>query len=168
MVPNSEILCDKWQNFQHVLCAVPISSRNRFFPHTFQPVLQCRPYSLIKIYMCLTDWSRLMHICVGKLVIIVHILVIAWSAPSHHLNQCWNIVNLTLNNKLQWNFKQNSHIFIQENAFVNVVLETVAILSRPECVTDSLEQFCILWQVMLFNALSCTCLFSTIIGVTIL
>ena len=24
-------------------------------------------------------------------------------APSHYLNQCWNIVNWTLGNKLQWN-----------------------------------------------------------------
>ena len=39
--------------------------------------------------------------------------LVAWSAPSHYLNQCWNIINWTPRNKLQWNLKGNSHIFIQ-------------------------------------------------------
>ena len=30
-------------------------------------------------------------------------LIFAWSAPSHYLNQCWNIVNSNLRNKLQGN-----------------------------------------------------------------
>ena len=60
--------------------------------------------------------------------------LVAWPAPSHYLNQCWNIVNETLGNKLQWNFIRNSNIFIQENALENVVGETAAILSRPQCV----------------------------------
>ena len=34
--------------------------------------------------------------------------LVAWSAPSHYLNQWWNIVNSNLRNKLQWNLKQNS------------------------------------------------------------
>ena len=49
-------------------------------------------------------------------------------------NQCWNIVNWTLRNKLQWNFNRNSIIFIQENALQNVVCEMASILSRPQCV----------------------------------
>ena len=48
-------------------------------------------------------------------------------APSHYLNQCRNIVDWTLRNKLQWNFKRNSYIFIQENAFENVVWKMAAI-----------------------------------------
>ena len=55
-------------------------------------------------------------------------------APSHYLNQCWNIVNLTLWNKLQFNVNQNSYTFIQENAFENVVWKMATILSRPQCV----------------------------------
>ena len=58
-------------------------------------------------------------------------LVMAWTAPSHYLNQCWNIVNWTLGNKLQWNFNRNSNIFIQQNAFENVVCKMVSILSWP-------------------------------------
>ena len=43
---------------------------------------------------------------------------VARSVPSHYLNQCRNIVYL---NKLQCNINQSSYIFIQENAFENVV-----------------------------------------------
>ena len=39
----------------------------------------------------LTHWGRVTHICISKLTIIgtVHI----WTAPSHYLNQCWNIID---------------------------------------------------------------------------
>ena len=33
--------------------------------------------------------------------------IMACSAPSHYLNQCWNIVNWTFRNKLQWNLGLN-------------------------------------------------------------
>ena len=39
--------------------------------------------------------------------------------PSYYLNQCWLIVNWTIINKLQWNFRWNSHFFIGKNAFEN-------------------------------------------------
>ena len=41
---------------------------------------------------------------------------------------------LDLKNKLPWNFKPNSNIFVQENTFEYVVCENVAILSRSQCV----------------------------------
>ena len=53
---------------------------------------------------------------------------------SHHLNQCWVIVNWTLRNKFQRNINWNTTIFIQENAFGNVVWKMAAILSHPQCV----------------------------------
>ena len=53
------------------------------------------------------------------------------------MNQWWNIVNWTLRNKLQWNFNLNLIIFIQENAFQNVVWYMTAILSRPQWVNCS-------------------------------
>ena len=59
--------------------------------------------------------------------------LVAWLASSHYLNHCWNIVNWTLRNKLQWNFYQNSYIFIEENAFKNVC-KMASISSLPECV----------------------------------
>ena len=45
---------------------------------------------------------------------LVQITLVAWTEPSHYLNQCWNIVNWTLRNKLHWNFNRNSNIFVQE------------------------------------------------------
>ena len=72
----------------------------------------------------LTHWGWVKHICVIKLTII---------GPDNGLSpgrrqsiiskQCWNIVDLNLRNKLQWNLKRNAYIFIQENAFKNVVCE---------------------------------------------
>ena len=60
--------------------------------------------------------------------------LVTWPAPNHYLNQCWNIVNWTIRNKLQWNLNRNSNIFIQENAFESVICEMAAILSQPQCV----------------------------------
>ena len=62
--------------------------------------------------------------------------LVAWTAPSHYLNQCWYIVNWTQWNKFQWNVNRNSYIFIQENPFEKVVWKMAAILSRPQCVYD--------------------------------
>ena len=38
-----------------------------------------------------------------NLSVIVLIIFNSWSAPSHYLNGCWNIVNWNLRYKLQWN-----------------------------------------------------------------
>ena len=76
---------------------------------------------------CLIHWGRVVHICIGNPTIIA-------SSPSHYLNQCWNIVHWTLPNKLPGNLNQNSYIFIQENAFENVIRKMAAILSQPQCV----------------------------------
>ena len=75
----------------------------------------------------LTHWGRVTHICISKITII----------GSDNLNQCWNMVNGTLRNKLQWNINRNSYIFIQENAFENVICEMMVILSRPQCVNTN-------------------------------
>ena len=56
--------------------------------------------------------------------------------PSHYLNQCWNIVTRTPGNNLQWNLNRNLYIFIQKNAFENVVWKMAAILSRPQWVKE--------------------------------
>ena len=61
----------------------------------------------------------------------------AGQAPSHYLSQCWNIVNLTLRNKIQWHRNRNSYISVQENAFENVVCKVKDISSRPQCVNES-------------------------------
>ena len=72
------------------------------------------------------------HICVVNVTIIGSDNGL--SAPSHYLNQCWNIVNWTSRNKLKWNVNRNSYIFIPDNPFENVVWKMAAILSRPQCI----------------------------------
>ena len=57
-----------------------------------------------------------------------------WLAPSHYLNQHWNIVNLTHRNKLKWNVYQNSYIFIEDDTFENVACEMLSISSQLQCV----------------------------------
>ena len=82
----------------------------------------------------LSHWGR-MHICVTKLTIIGSDNGLrAWSAPSHYLNKCWNIVNSNLRNNLQWTLNRNSYISIQENVFENIVCKMAAILSGPQCI----------------------------------
>ena len=47
--------------------------------------------------------------------------------PSHYLNQCWNFVDWTVMNMFQWHLNRNAYIFIQENAFQNVVCKMAAV-----------------------------------------
>ena len=53
--------------------------------------------------------------------------------------------NFTLSNKCQWNVHRNWYIFIQENACENVVCETVAILSWPQCVKSVATRLLLAW-----------------------
>ena len=103
----------------------------------------------------LTHWGRVTHICVSWLD--HHRFrswLVAWTAPSHYPNQCWNIVNWTLRNKLQWIFNRNSNIFIQGNAFENGVCEMASILSWPQCVNTLMpEQNVGLFSVNIFRCI---------------
>ena len=63
----------------------------------------------------------------------------------HYLNQCWNIVYLTLGNKLQWNLNRYLYIFIQENVFENVVCEMVAICLGHNVLNDFYRLHCMSW-----------------------
>ena len=65
------------------------------------------------------------------LISLVQIMACHLAGTSHYPNQCWNIINLTLRNKLQWNVYRNSCIFIQENECTNLAWGKAAILSRP-------------------------------------
>ena len=40
--------------------------------------------------------------------------LVAWKAPGRYINQCWDIVNWTLRNKLQWKLNRNFYISIQD------------------------------------------------------
>ena len=79
-------------------------------------------FSHFKASLCVNHWGRVTHICVSK---IGHYWfrqsLVTCSVPRHYQNQWWIIINWTLRNKLHWNFTQNCNIFIQENAFENIV-----------------------------------------------
>ena len=99
----------------------------RICPEIF--VWYWQPY--LPIHTALTHLPLVPHICVSESG--QHWFrwwPVVYSAQSHYLNQCCVLVNWTLGNKVQWNLNPNSHIFIQENAFENIVCEMAAILSR--------------------------------------
>ena len=68
------------------------------------------------------------YICVSKLTII-------GSGNGLPPDRRQAIITSNLRDKLEWNIKWKSYIFIQENAFENVVCEMAAILSLPRCVS---------------------------------
>ena len=53
-------------------------------------------------------------------------------APSHYLNQSWNIVIWTLMSRFQWNPNRNSYTFIQENASENIFCLMTVVLFQGE------------------------------------
>ena len=62
--------------------------------------------------------------------------LVAFSAPSHYLNQFWFVVNWTLRSNFLWNSNRNTTLFIDENASDNVVCEMADILSRGKWVNQ--------------------------------
>ena len=75
------------------------------------------------------------QICVSKLTIIVSDDGLS---PGQRQAIIWTNAGISLIGTLGTNFSEffyrNSYIFIQENAFENVVCKMAAILSRPQCV----------------------------------
>ena len=72
----------------------------------------------------LTHLPHVPHICVIELgQQWFRWWLVACSAPSHYLNQCWLIVNWALRNKVQLNSNQNTKFLIHKNAFGNVLCE---------------------------------------------
>ena len=81
-----------------------------------------------------THWGRVKHICVSKLTIISSDNGLS---PRRRQAIIWtNAGILLIRNEIQWNFNRNSYVFIQENAFENVVCEMAATLFRPQCVNS--------------------------------
>ena len=81
--------------------------------------------------MCsaLTHWGRVMDICVGNLTIIGSDFGLS---PCRRQAIIWTNAGILLIGPSGTNRK--SYIFIQENAFENVVWKIAAILPRPQCV----------------------------------
>ena len=75
----------------------------------------------------LSHWGRVTHICVGKLTNFVSDNgLLSGRRQGHYLNQCWNIVNWTLRENLQWNLIG----IIEENA-----LKMSSTKWRPFCLS---------------------------------
>ena len=114
-----------FHNLVMLYCAVYYST---FY---FTLITHCRRCSL------LTHLPLVPHICVSESVSFGSDNGLSpISAPSHYLNQCWIIVNWTLRNKRQWNFNQNTKLFIHENASENIIFEMAAILSWGRWVVE--------------------------------
>ena len=91
--------------------------------------------SLIYHILSHASWGRLTHICVSKLTIIDSDDGLS---PGRRQAIIWTsagILFIWIRNKLQWTITRNSYIFMQENAFENVLCQMSAILSRPQCAT---------------------------------
>ena len=90
----------------------------------------------------LTHWGRVTHICVVKQTIIGSDNGLSPGRRQAIIRTNAGILSIgTFGTNLR-NFKWNSCIFIQGNAFENVVWKMAAILSRPQCVkTHNYVQF---------------------------
>ena len=76
---------------------------------------------------------------------------ITYAAQSHNLNQGWLIIKWTQRKNFQWNFKPNTNIFIQENAFQNSVCRMLAaILFQPHCEEEETQH-----ELMWFHSAMC-------------
>ena len=80
---------------------------------------------------CVMHWGRVTHLCISK---ITSIASDNGLVPSRRQAIIWSNAGILL---ILWNLKRNSYIFIQGNAFENVVWKKAAILSRPQCVNTS-------------------------------
>ena len=123
LLGNTSLAINAWTQYAlvKVACLNEILFRkcwSRHFISLSQRVVY-QPIEHLKIHdaQLLTHWGRVTHICVSKLTIIgSDKWLVAWPAPSHYLNQYWNIVDWTLRSKLQWNFNRNPNIFFKEIA----------------------------------------------------
>ena len=130
LLPDQSIKLHNSQNFpwcSHQPCLHPGSgSHSAWDPQMMASDRGCR-YQYPR--NGLTHGGRVTHICVN---ILDHhwfrSWLVAWSAPSHYLNQCWDIVNWTLRNKLQWHLNER-HIF----SFKKIHLKMSSGKCRPFC-----------------------------------
>ena len=128
-------LCKKvGHHFHHCFVLFTFNSKLSFL---FHYVILSKEKVLANLcFSTLNNWGRVTHMRSVIWSSLVQIIAcrLVWSATSHYLNRCWNIVNSTLRNRFQWNLNQNSYIFIQENLFENVVWKMAAILSWTPCI----------------------------------
>ena len=84
-------------------------------------------------------------------------------AKPFFLTNAARIVNCTVRNKLQWNFKRNSNIFIQVNAPENGVCEMASILTLHQSVSRYFTYFTQILAITVALSLSFIAIITTII-----
>ena len=115
------------------VCGIPRRPVNS--PHK-GPVVSIwwRPHGFYSVLLRITHRGRVTPICVDNQD---HHWFWSWivtcSAPSLYLNQCCFRQSYPWEHNLM-NFGRNWNIFIQENAFENVLSQMAVILSRPQFV----------------------------------
>ena len=121
--------------------------RNHFSMPYIQSRTHCRKwYGMWGKQLCFpqikTHWGRVTRICQLTNQHWFRKWLVAWSAPSHYLNQCWDIVNW----KLGTNFSELL-IEIHTFSFKKMHLKMMSILSRPQCVNDASFGFILTFDV---------------------
>ena len=121
------------------LMRTPISYIEMRHPHTRGSMLWklTYPNSFILRFFSSIFYSKIHKYFLSTRIMAIHIL-------EPLFEPILDIVNSIHRNKLQWNPKQNSYIFIHENAFENAVCEMAAILSGPHANNHS--------QMVLYNS----------------
>ena len=113
-------VCHKMHRFHYLSIFMKIISRHN--------TRYCIDLLKLQMPISSTHWGRVTHICISKLAII------GADYKNNYLDQCWNIINWTLRNKLQLNFNRDWYIYIQETIFEAVICRMAAILSWPHCI----------------------------------
>ena len=101
--------CDDWENIHFVL----LSSSNRKYE--------------------LGNKTMVCAVCLSLFLLVQIMACGLVSAKPLSAPKMW-YYQLEPSNKFQWNFKRNSYVFIQENAFENVIWEMATTLSRLQWV----------------------------------
>ena len=93
----------------------------------------------VAVSLILTHWGGVTHICVIKHTI-KHIRLVAWSVPSHYLNQCWHLDIWTTGNIFQWNSNKNAIIHSRKCVWK-------CYLSQPQCVNGDRPHFMLIGEI---------------------
>ena len=109
---------NSWVTCMWPICMMKIATLTELVMYMYISVWRIRT---------LTHWGRVTHICVSKLTIIGSDNGLS---PGRRGAIIWTNAEINFSEILIEIF----YIFIQENAFENVVWKMAAILSRPQCV----------------------------------
>ena len=93
---------------------------------------------ILTMSFTLTHWGRMTHTYIYVYIYIYIYASVNWGNIS---SDTILVLERRLRNRLQWNLKRNLYIFIEANAFENVIWWMVAISSRPQYVNSYLNKF---------------------------